>query len=174
MNNFIGTRGWRLLAGGALMLFASLSQAQYLWIDEKGLKQFSDRPPPPSIPASKILKAPGQQPPPALVVSDEAAAPAPAAPAAPAAKAPPTVADRNADFRKRAKEQAEKDQKAADEAVRTKEKEENCEAARQSKAQLDSGVRISNTGKNGERSYISDEERAQRTVKANKVLESCR
>ena len=175
MDNFIGLRGVRLLAGGALMLFASLSHAQYVWIDEKGLKQFSDRPPPPSVPASKVLKAPGLQPPPAPVIGsdDAAAAPAPA-PAAPAAKAPPTLADRNAEYRKRVKEQAEKDQKAAEEAQLKKDKAEYCEAARQAKAQLDSGVRISNVGKDGEHAYITDEERAQRVGRADKVVEACR
>lgn len=48
----------RLLAATALMAFASMAQAQYMWIDDKGLKQFSDRPPPPSVPLKHILKAP--------------------------------------------------------------------------------------------------------------------
>lgn len=178
MNNFIGTRGASLLAGSALMLFASLSRAQYMWIDEKGMKQFSDRPPPASVPASKILKTPGAEKPPLPVTAIEGGAAGPAASAAasapPAAKAPPTLAERNADFRKRQKEQAEQAQKAAEDAQHQKDKEANCQAARDAKAQLDSGARIGTVDKNGERAFVSDEERAQRSAKANKVLEGCR
>jgi type IV secretory pathway VirB10-like protein len=171
MNNFIGRRALRLLAGGALVLAAGLAQAQYIWIDEKGMKQLSDRPPPPSVPDSKILKAPGKPPPPVI---DDGSAPAPAAAKpAPAVKGPPTLAERNADFRKRAKEEAEKDQKAAADAQRKKERAENCDAARQNKAQLASGVRIRTTGANGEAGYLSDEERAARSVKANQALAGC-
>ncbi|HZV65488.1 MAG TPA: DUF4124 domain-containing protein [Telluria sp.] len=176
MNNFIGMRGLRLLAGGALLLAAGLAQAQYMWIDDKGMKQLSDRPPPPSVPDSKILKAPGK-PRPQLPIIDDGSAPPPAPEAAkpaPAVKGPPTLAERNAEFRKRAKEQAEKDQKAAADAQLKKDTAENCDAARQNKAQLESGVRISTTSPDGEAGYISDEERAARTLKANKLLEGCK
>ena len=176
MNNFIWMRQLWLLAAGALVLAAGLAHAQYMWIDEKGMKQLSDRPPPPSVPDSKILKAPGRQPPPVPVIDDGSTPPpAPeAAKPAPAVKGPPTLAERNAEFRKRAKEQAEKDQKAAEEARLKKETAESCDEARQNKAQLDSGMRISSADKNGERSFLSDEERAARTVKMNKILEGCR
>jgi hypothetical protein len=176
MNNFIAARRLRLLAGGALLLVAGLSHAQYVWVDEKGIKQFSDRPPPPSTPLRKILKAPGVQfPAIELPASGEAPEATPAADAAaPKPKAPPTLAERNAEFRKRGKEQAEREQKTAEEAQRKAEQAENCEAARQNKQQLDSGVRIASTDKNGERSFISDDERAQRTAKTNKVLAGCR
>jgi hypothetical protein len=159
-------RSLRLLTGGAFMLFATLAHAQYVWVDGKGIKQFSDRPPPPSIPLSKILKAPGLQ--------LEAPAPETVAPDAPKPKAPPTLAERDAEFRKRGKEQAERAQKAAEEAQRKADMAANCEAARISKAELDSGVRIGTTDKNGERSYLSDAERAQRADRASKVLAGCR
>jgi hypothetical protein len=155
-------RSLRLLTGGAFMLFATLAHAQYVWVDGKGIKQFSDRPPPPSIPLSNILKAPGLQ------------LEAPETPAADAPKPKPTLAERDAEFRKRGKEQAERAQKAAEEAQRKAEMAANCEAARISKAELDSGVRIGTTDKNGERSYLSDAERAQRADRANKVLAGCR
>lgn len=50
--------------GVAALLVAGFAHAQYSWIapyswiDEKGVRQLSDRPPPPGTPADKILKAP--------------------------------------------------------------------------------------------------------------------
>jgi hypothetical protein len=32
--------------------------AQYIWLDEKGGKLYSDTPPPPSVPKNRILKEP--------------------------------------------------------------------------------------------------------------------
>jgi hypothetical protein len=173
--------GARLLIGGAALLLASLAHAQYAWIDEKGLKQFSDRAPPPSTPPSKILKAPGR-PVDSLPVTDTpapatatASAPAPASDsAASKPKGPPTLAERNADFRKRGKEQAEREQQAADEARKKTENSENCAGALQAKVQLESGVRLNTVDKNGERSLVSDEERAQRIARANRALAACR
>jgi Domain of unknown function (DUF4124) len=178
MNNLIGAHKRRLLAGAALVLFsgacAALAHAQYLWVDEKGIKQFSDRPPPPSTPLKKILKAPGMQLPERDSAAPGEAAAAPAADTATKPKAELTLAERNADFRKRGKEQAEREQKAAEEAQRKSELAENCEAARENRQQLDSGVRISTTDKNGERNYMGDAERAQRSAKVNKTLAQCR
>ena len=42
----------------AALAAAPQARAQYVWIDDKGLKQLSDRPPPPNVPAKRILKAP--------------------------------------------------------------------------------------------------------------------
>src|SRR5471030_2362506 len=50
----------RLLAGGALLALSAQALAQYIWLDEKGIKHLSDRPPPPSVPDQRILKAPGK------------------------------------------------------------------------------------------------------------------
>jgi hypothetical protein len=176
MNQIVRTPLLRAVAGCALLLVTSLAQAQYAWIDEKGIRQYSDRPPPPSTPAGKILKAPGRpQLELAAPVQEGAAGAIPAGEAqAQKAKAPPTLAEREADYRKRAKDRAEAERKATEEAQRKTEVAENCASARQAKAQLDSGMRIADTGADGERAYISDAERAKRAAKASKVLEGCR
>jgi type IV secretory pathway VirB10-like protein len=162
----------RLLAATALMALASLAQAQYMWIDEKGLKQFSDRPPPPSVPLKHILKAPHGVPTAAsLAVEPAAAAPAPEA-AKP--KAAPTVADRNADYNKRVKEKAEHDEKEQAEAERKAALAENCARAREARQSLDSGARIGSVDKNGERGFLSDEQRAVESQKVNKALSACK
>jgi hypothetical protein len=167
MNKIIGTpvgkRALHFLAGSALLMFASLSHAQYVWVDEKGIKQFSDRSPPSNIPAKNILKAPRGH-----AVETTVA---PAAPAAAPAAAAMSVADREADYKKRQLAKAETDKKAANEAANASYKKAVCDSARAQKAQLESGVRL-RTGANGD--YMDDKQRAQETAGANKTLADCR
>ena len=157
----------RLLAAAALMLVAGLAQAQYVWIDAKGIKQFSDRSPPPSVPEKDILKAPGRQPVVLVAAGQDQ-------PAETEKKAPPTVAERNVDFNKRAAEKTEQDKKAAAEAQAKVAKTERCAAARAYKTQLDSGIRIGTVGKDGERGFMSDADRAAANARTNKSLTDCR
>ncbi|MGV3653414.1 MAG: DUF4124 domain-containing protein, partial [Noviherbaspirillum sp.] len=50
------------IAGGALAaaLLSGAAMAQYAWIGDDGVRQYSDRPPPASVPSHRILKAPGK------------------------------------------------------------------------------------------------------------------
>ena len=163
----------RLLAATALMAFASMAQAQYMWIDEKGLKQFSDRPPPPSVPLKHILKAPRGMATAATVVAEPTVAAGPA-PEAAKPKAPPTVADRNADYNKRVKEKAEHDEKDKAEADRKAALAENCARAREARQSLDSGARVATVDKHGERAFMGDEQRAVESQKVNQALAACK
>jgi tRNA nucleotidyltransferase (CCA-adding enzyme) len=97
----------------------------------------------------------------------------PAASAPDARKGPLTTAEQNAEFKKRQVEKAEADKKAAAAEEQRRVKAENCEIARVHKAQLDSGERISEKDKNGERTFVSDAQRAERQEKARKALEGC-
>ena len=194
MNNFFTPRTLRVLAGGAALLFATLAQAQYVWVDDKGVKQFSDRPPPPSVPAGKVLKAPGQayksraetaagvdemlnpkkpEPASAAAAASAPAASAPAASAPDAKKGPLTTAEQNAEFKKRQLAKAEAEKKAEAKAEEQRVKAENCEIARAHKAQLDSGERITERDKDGERTFVTDAQRAERQEKARKALAAC-
>ncbi len=165
----------RFAAGAALLLWAGLSQAQYLWIDEKGLKQFSDRPPPPNTPLNKILKSPTKIGPVMEPVPDTpTAAPAPGAPSAPAPKGPPTLAERDADYRKRAAEQADKAQKAQEDEKQKAAIAANCETARRQKQSLDSGVRLGIVDSKGQQDVMDDQQRARETQLVNKVLAECK
>lgn len=163
----------RLLAAAALMFVAGLAQAQYVWIDAKGIKQFSDRSPPSSVPDKNILKAPGR-PVLTIVPGDQAEQPAPVSVADAAKKALPTVAERNVEFNKRASDKAAADKKSAAEGQAKAAKAEQCAAARDYKMQLDSGVRIGTVTQGGERAFMSDAERAIANAKTNKVLAACR
>ena len=166
-------RFWpRLLRAGAPMLLAMMAQlahAQYSWLDEKGTRVFSDRPPPPGTPSSRILKAP-------RMTGSPGASPSSPAPAEAAAEAPktPTLAERDADYRKRAAQREDTERKSALEAERKARLAESCESTRQYEAQLMSGERVARANRNGEREFLSDEERARLLDRTRRALAECR
>ncbi|MCS0627741.1 DUF4124 domain-containing protein [Telluria mixta] len=137
--------------------------AQYSWIDDHGTRVFSDHPPPPGTPHARIVKTPRS-----------AAAAEPAATAEPAKPAAPTLADRDADFRKRAAERDADERKAAEEAQRKADNAAQCAAARRSEAVLTSGVRIADMDDKGERVFVTDDEKARRLAQVRRVLAGCR
>lgn len=149
--------------------------AQYVWVDDKGVKQLSDRPPPPSVPAARILKMPRQ---PAAGAGDVAPAASSAMVPAPASSATPpgptTTAEREADFQQRRKTAAAAENKAAAAARELAEQAANCNAARQNQRALDGGGSIVNYDANGERSVMNDDQRAELAKNTAKVLASCK
>jgi hypothetical protein len=161
----------RLLAAGALLALSTLAQAQYMWIDEKGLKQLSDRAPPASVPLKNILKAPRGA---ATLPTEAGATDMPEAVKSKPAAAAPTVAERNADYRKRAKDNLEREQKEKEESTAAAERAENCERVRAARQAIDSGARIGIQDKNGERGVMSDEQRGVESKKIDKALARCK
>jgi hypothetical protein len=145
------------------------AQAPYIWLDDKGLKQLSDQPPPPSVPPSRILRQPRN----AAPLEPPAAAPGEADKAAEGAKHPPTLAERNADFNKRRADAAAAAQKASQETAQKNAQAANCDNARRDQIALDSGVRISTFDKDGRQSYLTDEQRAARSKQNQAVLAGC-
>ncbi|CUI03387.1 DUF4124 domain-containing protein [Massilia antarctica] len=167
MVNLIGKRTLQLLAGGALMLFATVASAQYVWVDANGTKQFSDRPPPPGVPAKNILKSPSS----AAVAPRVDSVPAPASqPMSADDKVPPSLADREADYRKRTKAKEDEQKKTTAEATRKANNKIACESARTYKRNLEQGTRVSSTDKNGERTFMDDSKRASEIARANKTI----
>lgn len=158
------------------LLTAPLAQAQapYIWIDDKGMKQLSDQPPPPSVPLNRILRQPRHAPmAPVPGAADEAAATATAPPTDDKAKRPPTLAERNADFNKRKADAADAGQKATQEAARQSAAAANCDNARSNQMALDSGIRMSAFDKDGQRSFLTDAQRAERSKQNQAVLAGC-
>ena len=143
-------------------LLAAPAYAQYSWIDDHGTRVFSDRPPPPGTPPSRILKTP------------RGAASTEAAPAETPKPAAPALADRDADFRKRATERDTEERKAAEEAQRKADNAAQCAAARRSEAVLTSGVRVAELDDKGERVFVTDDEKARRLAQVRRVLAGCR
>lgn len=162
----------QLVASLALCAFASAAWAQYVWTDEKGAKQFSDMPPPASVPKNRILKQPGGAIKSVAAAASTAAAPASAEGAAP--KASLSAAEKNADFMKRRAEQAEKDKKAASEAQAARDKAQNCEKARKYQNALASGQRLASTDGNGERVFLNDEQRSREMRDTSRILADCK
>ena len=162
------------VAALTLALLAPCALAQYVWTDDKGVKQFSDMPPPSNVPKSRILKQPAAK---APVDPEQTAAPAASAQgsaSAAAAKGPMTTAERNADFNKRRMEQAEKEKKTGQESEKQAALAKNCERARNYSRTLQSGQRIANTDGNGERTFMSDEQREKELRDAQRILGDCK
>ena len=130
------------------------------WIDATGRIQYSDTPPPQSVPDKKILERPPVQ---RRVV----AAAASAASAASAAAATLAIGTPKADpeleaRRKRAAdEQAaqQRQQRERDAAIRA----DNCKRARDQLALFTDGQRITRTNAQGEREVVDDKTRADET-----------
>lgn len=180
---------FRLLAGALLAAACAAppahAQAPYIWLDDKGMKQLSDQPPPPSVPQDRILRQPRK----AQMASAPAGTGDPAATAAaPAAdngkaeadgkpdvkpKRPPTLAERNADFGKRQAEAAEAGQKAAQEAAQKSAQAANCDSARSNQMAIDSGMRMSTFDKDGQRTFLTDAQRAERSKQNKAILAGC-
>ena len=171
---FARPRAAAWLAGALLLAACGQAAAQYVWIDDKGIKQLSDRPPPPSVPQKRILKAPGKDKfnPAAGESGADGDNPATAADA-PAAKPAPTLGERNAAYNKRKAEAALAAQQAGADGARKAEIAANCENARNNQRALDQGVRMSTYDKNGERGFMSEAERAESAKKNKQVLAQC-
>jgi hypothetical protein len=87
-----------------------------------------------------------------------------------------TLAERDAEFRKRQMEQQEAAKKGAEKTQETVDRKQNCESAQSYLRSLQSGVRIGKTDPNtGERVFLEDTERAAETARAQRAVDtSCK
>lgn len=138
--------------------------AQYVWIDDKGNKQYSDRPPPASVPPGKIIKGGSKS----AVKADTAPVAEPSATAK-----PKSVAERNAEYNKRVKETEEKNKEAEVQQQADSAKASHCSKAKSAKAAIESGQRISQFDKSGERTYMDENQKAKALEEAKRTLEDC-
>ena len=168
---------WLVL--GLCCLAGAVAHAQWQWVDKDGRKVFSDRAPPPDIPARNILRQPGSS------ARGVAAAPVAAASAPGATASAPMAANEDAAATPRLsgvdKDLAEKKKLAeaaaaakarADAERLQKVKADNCERAKANKALMDSGVRVSHTKPNGEREILDDAGRAAELKRIQTVMET--
>jgi hypothetical protein len=155
------------LASLLLLCCAGAAQAQFVWIGPNGTRQYSDQPPPPGTPASKILKAPGR-PAPAQETPE-------AAPAKESAKPKtPTLAERETDYRKRTKEREEGERKSQEAAREAAKKAEYCDGLRKNQRLVESGVRIGDVGPDGQKRFLSDAERTALGERTARQMNDCR
>ncbi len=147
----------------AVLLAATVVTAQvYKWVDKDGKVQFTDTPPPPG--ASKDD--------PKKLTVKPASGPGTAAPPATAAK---SLNDRNKDFEKRRTDAAAAAKKDAEKQDIAAKNAEVCQDATANLAELESGRPMGKASANGERSLMSDEERAAQIAKMRDVVsKSCK
>ena len=156
----------KLLPSLFIVLGCALSfgaAAQWQWIDNSGRKVFSDRGPPPEIPAKNILKQPGS-----LSSATIAVAPLVFASAASAPKI--SGLDKALAEKKKQAEDAETASRKAELDKNVTARMENCRLAKQSQADFDSGVRIARTNDKGEREILDDAARASELKRIRSVI----
>lgn len=154
------------VALAVLLATATVAAQVYKWVDKDGKVQYSDMPPPPSVSKTDPKK---------LNTGANSAAPAAAnTTAAAAAAAQKSPQDRSKDADKRRIEDAEKARKDEEAQKAVKQNEERCGAATRYKGDLDSGRPIARNNDQGERTYMSDEERSTEIARIKSVMaESC-
>jgi len=144
-----------VLAAGLALGFAAAAQ-QYKWVDQNGRTQYGDNPPP-GVKATPLR------------------APAAASPAAPTASQsagkPASAAEQDAAFRKRQEDAAKAADKAAQSAGDAEQKKEQCARSQEYLRSRESGQRIAVTGKDGERAFLDDDQRASETIKARQMVQ---
>jgi hypothetical protein len=165
----------RRMAGLGLALMACLlmsmpAEAQWKWRDSRGQIHISDTPPPRDIADKDVLQRPDAlarkaAQPPAVPGSAAAASPTPG-------KAP---VDAELEERKRKAEQEQAARQKAEEKKLKAARNENCQRAREQLATMDSGMRVMRVRPDGEREYMSDEQRAREAQRARDAIASdCR
>ena len=148
------------VALAVLLATATVAAQVYKWVDKDGKVQYSDMPPPLSASKAEPKK---------LNTSTT-----PAATTATASNAPKSLQDRSKDADKRRVEEIEKAKKDEEAQKIARQNEERCRAATRYKGDLDSGRPIARNNEQGERAYMSDEERSTETARIKSVMaEAC-
>lgn len=138
-------------------LVTPVTAQQWKWRDASGQIQYSDRPPPATVPEKDVLVRPRTNiPSPRPLIPQDAASAASAT--LPGAPATPTVDKRLEAERKKA-EDAEKEKQKADKARQDAQRAEECARARTYQKDLNDGIRISRTNAKGEREILDDKGR---------------
>lgn len=143
---------------------AAVAQWAWQWRDDKGHMVYSDAAPPPSVPASRIIRNPNGRiatayeaiPAPASGV--KAAAPAAAKPSQPASAVAALSPDE--ELRKRMADRAKKEQDEAKQAEQAQRKQAECQRLRNETAYMQEGRRIGTAQPDGSIAYMDDNQRA--------------
>jgi len=164
-----------MLLAGSLAPSGAASPT-WQWRDAQGNIQFSDRPPPQSVPEKDILKRPPGVRGPLRIVSSEPA-PEASAPAARSATSEPALSasDRKAQAEEAKRLKDEAAERKAIEASNAKIRADNCKASQAYLRDLEAGQRIARTNNKGEREFLDDQQRAAEIAKARAIAASdCR
>lgn len=153
---------------------SSYAQAQYVWLNEKGVKQFSDLPPPKNIPKDRIIKGPGAR---ARTVEESSNTQATGTEQNKSEidklQKPNSLAAKNEEFNKRKTAREEAEKKAEADKQAKQEKDKNCSRAKAYRQTIESGMPISTRDQNGERMILDEGQRARELADAKKILSEC-
>lgn len=139
----------------AILLAAGVVAAQvYKWVDKDGKVQFTDTPPPPTATKEDAKK---------LVIKPAAGA------GSGASDTPKSLAERNKDSDKRRADAGAKAKKDDEQRAADGKNEARCQEANSYLRDLESGRPLSHADANGDRTFMSDEERAANIAKAREV-----
>ncbi|MFN4102941.1 MAG: hypothetical protein ACK4GB_01270 [Tepidimonas sp.] len=151
----------------------ALAVSPWVWTDDNGRRVYSDQPPPPSVPSSRILSQPAVRPAPLPAVDSPTAPPAPPVPlAAPSAATlgnapPPRPASGEDDKAQQEREAIEK----RNAEIRA----DNCRRARAGLATLQGGGRLVTTDEQGRRVTLTEAMKAsERTRLEGVIRDNCR
>jgi Domain of unknown function (DUF4124) len=138
------------------LAFAGTAAAQYKWTDQNGRVQYGDTPPP-GADVSGVRRAtpPSGQ---SEAKTDDAQ------------KAPATMAEKDAEFRKRRQDAEKEREKQAQARQEAEEKRENCARAKENVRTLETG-RVSRVDANGERHFLTEAQIAHETPKARQAVQ---
>jgi len=151
-----------LAAALFIALFSGVATAQILeCVDAKGRKEFANQCPPGTTEVRKIMKSGVGTP-----SAGGAASPAPAA-------ANKSVAEQEADFRKRQNERQENDAKATKDKAEADDRRRQCEQSQSQLKALEGGQRMGKFDpKTGERTILTDSERPAEIDQARKSVQT--
>ena len=188
-----GRFGLELLFVLVLVGGASSVQAQWAWRDASGQVTYSDSPPPADVTRSDILRqpmnassssseatpaAPGSPSPGAggpTATSPRVATPAPTSPPAQQSNrptaAPKTLAEQDADFRKRQAERQKAEEKEAEDETQASQRADACNQAKTYLDMLQGGTRLLRPDANGERNFMDDDQRSAEIQKTQEAVE---
>jgi hypothetical protein len=141
----------KALVFATILAFTGAALAQYKWTDKNGRVQYGDTPP-------SGANATALRPPPT-----QAAEPEPKKPSA--RSGPASIAEKDAEFRKRQQEAEKEREKQAHARQEADEKRENCVRAQEALRALQTG-RVTRIDAKGERQFLDDSQIAQETARA--------
>jgi hypothetical protein len=166
---------WRTTLVALAVTVSGAALAQWAWKDDNGRIVYSDRPPPATVKADRIVRQPSSaqavMPAQSAPASEAAATPADSRPAA-ASSAPKNVAEQEMEFQKRQQQRADAERKAQEEQARAAAKAAECERAKGYLRALEEGGRVARTDAAGNREFLDDAQRAAEVDRTRKIMQS--
>jgi len=161
--------GSSVIAAGLALGICTAAQAQWKWRDSNNRVQYSDLPPPSSVPDAAILQRPAG----ARRTGPAFAPPASSASAVPAgASGPARTVDPDLEAKRKKVEQDKAAEHKAEEDKNNAAKAENCTRAKSYLKAIEEGQRMARTNAKGEREVYDDKIRAEEGKRARDIIAS--